>query len=160
MQNSKNTQSLAFIADCHLGKLTKYLRFMGYDTLYFPQIDDNDLIELANRDQRIILTRDRELSEREKAPCMLLESVKTGEQLQEIIRMYDLKTHDCCFRRCIICNEPLVQVDKEDIIEKLPEKVVKHFSHFERCNQCGRVYWHGDHYKRMKATIEKISGSV
>ncbi len=160
MLNFKKTHAPLFIADCHLGKLSKYLRFMGYDTLYFPQIDDNDLIELANRDNRIVLTRDRELSERKKAHCILLQSVNTEGQLQELMGTYDLKPESSSYSRCIICNEPLVKVDKQDVIEKLPVKVITHFSYFETCKQCGRIYWHGDHYKRMKATIERISGSV
>ncbi len=160
MQNNTKTELPTFIADCHLGKLSKYLRFMGYDTLYFPQIDDNAIIELANRDKRIVLTRDRELSERKKAHCVLLRSIKIEEQLQEVICAFNLKEHVPSFSRCIVCNESLAKVDKQDIIERLPVKVAKYFSSFEVCKKCDRIYWHGDHYKRMKATIQKISASV
>lgn len=160
MKNNKSTEKPRFIADCHLGKLAKYLRFMGYDTLYFPQIDDNDLIDLANKDGRVILTRDRELSERKKAHCVLLQSVEMEKQLQEIVRMFDLQKYRAHFRRCIVCNEPLEIVDKEDVLDRLPTKVIKYFSHFEICKSCDRIYWHGDHYKRMKAFLEKLLDSV
>ena len=160
MQNSDSKEIPAVIADCHLGKLAKYLRFMGIDTLYFPQIDDNDLIELANKEKRTILTRDRELYERKKAPCILLESVEIGKQLEEVIRTFNLVNHNIDFSRCIVCNEPLIKVDKEDIIDRLPPKVIKHFSYFEICRVCDRVYWHGDHYKRMKNFLGKVLESI
>ncbi len=160
MQNIDRKKMPAFIADCHLGKLAKYLRFMGFDTLYFPQIDDNDLIKLANKEDRVILTRDRELYERKKADCILLQEVEIGKQLQEVIRTFDLKKNACDFSRCIVCNQPLVVVEKEEILERLPPKVVKYFFHFELCEECDRLYWHGDHYKRMKAFLEEVLKSI
>ncbi len=146
-----------FIADCHLGKVAKYLRMMGYDTLYFTHIEDNELIDLANAEQRIILTRDKELSERKKAPCLLLAKTKTKEQLQEIIRQFDLHIGDDHFTRCIVCNTPLLPIDKQEVIERIPEKVAHYFSYFERCPTCERIYWHGDHYKRMRQFIDSLN---
>jgi len=160
MQNIKSKKVPAFIADCHLGKLAKYLRFMGFDTLYFSQIDDNDLIKLANNEDRVILTRDRELYERKKADCVLLKEVEIAKQLQEVLSIFDLKKNIGDVSRCIVCNRPLVVVEKEKILERLPPKVVKYFSHFELCEACNRLYWHGDHYKRMKAFLQKALKSI
>lgn len=160
MQNIDSKKVPAFIADCHLGKLAKYLRFMGLDTLYFPQIDDNDLIELANEESRVILTRDRELYERKKADCVLLQEVEIGKQLKEVVRRFDLKKNISDFSRCIVCNRPLVSVEKDKILDRLPPKVVKYFSHFELCEACDRLYWHGDHYKRMKAFVQKVLEAI
>ncbi len=160
MKNNHSVKIPAFVADCHLGKLAKYLRFMGFDTLYFPQIDDNDLIRLANNEERHILTRDRELTERKKADCLLLQSVEMEKQLQEIIQVFELKKYPLDTSRCIVCNEPLVLTVKEKVADRLPAKVLKYFDHFEICPECERIYWHGDHYKRMKATLEKIMSSV
>lgn len=156
MRNSSDKNAPAFIADCHLGKLAKYLRLMGLDTLYFPQIDDDVLLALANTEKRVILTRDRALYERKKAECMYLSSVKTAAQLHEIIKKYDLKDYQKSFSRCIVCNTPLSPIDKDAITQKLPPKVLKYFSHFEICTKCDRIYWHGDHYKRMKSFLEDV----
>ncbi len=153
-------KSPAFIADCHLGKLTKYLRLIGLDTLYFAQIDDDVLIDLANAQKRIILTRDRALYERKKADCFYLESIKTEEQLREIIVAFGLQDYRQSFSRCIVCNEPLARIDKKAIEERLPPKVVKHFSYFEICKKCDRIYWQGDHYSRMKTFLEDVFKSV
>jgi len=160
MQNSSNIKTPAFIADCHLGKLAKYLRLLGLDTLYFPQIEDNVLIDLANAEKRVILTRDKVLYERKKADCLYLKSVKTEEQLREIIKAFSLKDQDQSFSRCIVCNEPLRAIDKEVIAHRLPPKVLKYFSHFEICKKCDRIYWHGDHYKRMKTFLDDVFASV
>ena len=160
MENNNKNAIPAFIADCHLGKLAKYLRFMGLDTLYFAQIDDNDLIDLSNKEGRVILTRDRELYERKKAECVLLKTVAMEDQLKEVVKMFHLQKYHFRISRCIVCNEPLQVVQKEDVIDKLPPKVSRYFSHFEICKRCDRVYWHGDHYKRMKSSLDEILGSV
>ena len=156
MIEDKKMKRPAFIADCHLGKLAKYLRLMGFDTLYFTQIDDNDLIDLAKEQKRIILTRDRELSERQNVPVFFLESIETKTQLQTLVRHFHLKEHPFPFSRCIVCNTPLEVVEKTEVLERLPEKVKRYFSHFEYCKECDRVYWKGDHYRHMKQFLEEI----
>jgi uncharacterized protein with PIN domain len=151
-----HTKIPAFIADCHLGKLAKYLRLMGFDTLYFPQIDDDELIRLALEQDRIILTRDKMLSQRKNVPVLFLESMETKTQLQTLISHFRLKDHPAPFSRCIVCNTPLQVVEKEKIGHRLPQKVQHTFSHFEYCPHCDRVYWHGDHYRRMQQFLESV----
>jgi len=145
-----------FIADCHLGKLAKYLRIMGFDTLFFPHIDDDKLIIIANEEKRIILTRDRELSQRKNAPVLFLEPIDTKAQLKTLIKYYKLKEHPVPFSRCIVCNTPLQVVEKEKIIDRLPIKVQKYFDYFEYCPSCDRIYWRGDHYRHMMEFLEQV----
>ncbi len=145
-----------FIADCHLGKLAKYLRIMGYDTLFFPHIADDKLIIIANKEKRIILTRDRELSQRKNAPVLFLEPIDTKEQLKTLIKYYKLKEHPIPFSRCIVCNTPLQVIKKEKITDRLPIKVQKYFDYFEYCPSCDRIYWQGDHYKHMMEFLEQV----
>lgn len=145
-----------FIADCHLGKLAKYLRIMGVDTLFFPHIDDDELIMIANEEKRIILTRDRELSQRKNAPVLFLEPTDTKAQLKTLIHCYRLKEHPAPFNRCIVCNNTLQVIEKKKIIERLPEKVIKHFDYFEYCPVCDRIYWKGDHYRHMMEFLERV----
>lgn len=152
----KDAQLPTFVADCHLGKLAKYLRLMGFDTLYFTQIEDSDLIALAVEQNRIILTRDKELSKRHNAPVLFLESIDTKTQLQTMISHFRLKEHPAPFSRCIVCNTPLQVVDKAKVLDRLPEKVKRYFSYFEYCPLCDRVYWQGDHYRHMKKFLENV----
>ena len=145
-----------FIADCHLGKLAKYLRLMGFDTLFFPHIEDDKLIIIANEENRIILTRDRDLSQRKNAPVFFLEPTDTRAQLKTLIECYDLKEHPTPFSRCIVCNTPLQVIEKEKITDSLPEKVKKNFNYFEYCPTCDRIYWQGDHYKNMIKFLAQV----
>lgn len=145
-----------FIADCHLGKLAKYLRLMGVDTLFFPHIEDNKLITIANEENRIILSRDRLLSQRKNAPVFFLEPTDTKAQLKILIDYYNLEKHSPFFSRCIVCNTPLQEIDKEKIIDSLPEKVKKHFDFFEYCPTCDRIYWQGDHYRHMMDFLAQV----
>jgi hypothetical protein len=149
-------KTLKFIADCHLGKLAKYLRLMGVDTLYFPHIEDDALILIANDENRVILTRDRFLSERKNAPVFFLEPTDTKTQLQTLIEYYKLKEHPAPFSRCIVCNTPLQVIEKEKIIDNVPEKVKKYFNYFEYCPSCDRIYWQGDHYRHMMEFMEQV----
>jgi len=151
-----NDKLPAFIADCHLGKLAKYLRMMGFDTLYFTQIDDNDLITLAIEQKRTILTRDSALSKRRNIPVLFLDSTETKAQLQAVFSRFRLKEHPAPFSRCIVCNTPLQAVEKSELLHSVPEKVQRTFSHFEYCPSCGRVYWHGDHYRRMQQFLAHV----
>ncbi len=154
MEYPKNTYR--FIADCHLGKLAKYLRIMGFDTLFFPHIEDDDLVIMANDEARIILTRDRELSQRKNTPVFFLEPTDTKEQLITLIEHYHLKDHPAPLSRCIVCNSPLQVIKKEEIVDRIPEKVKKHFDYFEYCSECDRIYWQGDHYRHMMEFLKQV----
>jgi uncharacterized protein with PIN domain len=151
-----NDKLPAFIADCHLGKLAKYLRMMGFDTLYFTQIDDNDLITLAIEQKRTILTRDRALAKRRNIPVLFLDSIETKEQLQSLFSRFPLKEHPLPFSRCLVCNTPLQVIEKSEVLHRVPEKVQRCFFHFEYCPFCDRIYWHGDHYRRMQQFLARI----
>jgi uncharacterized protein with PIN domain len=151
-----NDKLPAFIADCHLGKLAKYLRMMGFDTLYFTQIDDNDLITLAIEQKRTILTRDRALAKRRNIPVLFLDSIETKEQLQSLFSRFPLKEHPLPFSRCLVCNTPLQVIEKSEVLHRVPEKVQRCFFHFKYCPFCDRIYWHGDHYRRMQQFLARI----
>jgi uncharacterized protein with PIN domain len=150
---------MKFIADCHLGKIAKYLRIFGFDTLYFQSIDDNDIIEISHREQRLLLTSDKILYERMKHHnALYLLHAGFEEQLREIFHHY--KLFDKCkpLSRCIKCNGELEKIEKQEVLEELKAKTKKYFDTFARCKECGRVYWHGDHYKNMlKFTDEFIA---
>lgn len=145
-----------FIADCHLGKTAKYLRLLGFDTLYFRQIDDDALVELAHKEGRTILTRDRELSRRSDAVCYFVEALTTDAQLRELLKVLGLKGQCRPFSRCLKCNTLLQRVPKESVLHRLPPKVARYFYVFDFCPGCDRLYWHGDHYRRMVAYVEAL----
>ena len=144
-----------FVADVHLAKLAKYLRLLGIDTLYFTHIEDSELIDISNREQRWILTKDRELSQR--APrALLIKSNLLKEQLREVLKRFEPKTSP--FSRCLKDNAILEKVEKKEVLEYLPPKVKEFYEEFWRCGECGRIYWHGSHYEKMKSFIDEVGG--
>ena len=145
---------IRFIADCHLGKLAKYLRFMGYDTLYFSHIEDDDLAVLAIREDRMILTRDRELSRRKNTPVFYLDPIDISEQLKKLAEEFKIEIRGDTYRRCLICNTALQMIDKRLLHDEVPKRVKAHFDFFQQCPDCHRIYWHGDHYQNMMAFLK------
>ncbi len=137
-----------------LGKLAKYLRFMGYDTFYPPSsMSDEEIIRIGREEGRIIITRDRELAHRGNG--VFVESDNYEEQLRFMIKKFNLSTENM-LSRCSICNTPLVQMPKEKVRDKVPEYVYEHTNEFYLCPNCGKIYWYGTHTERIKEKIKRI----
>ncbi|MEJ2501179.1 MAG: Mut7-C RNAse domain-containing protein [Campylobacterales bacterium] len=153
-------EKVRFIADCHLGRLAKYLRFMGYDTLYFPHIEDGVLVSRAQNEHRIILTRDVALSQRRNAPVFRLDPEATDAQLRELAQRFSLHILEDDRRRCLVCNAPLLRIDKAQLPKNVPEKVLDGFDVFRQCPSCGRIYWNGDHYRNLMTYLESVLGEA
>ncbi|WP_345980870.1 Mut7-C RNAse domain-containing protein [Sulfurimonas sp. HSL3-2] len=148
---------MKFIADCHLGKIAKYLRIFGFNTLYFQSIDDDDIIEIAQKEERFLLTSDKILFQRMKHhDALYLVHAGFEEQLKEIFHHYKLFDKTRPLSRCIKCNGELEKIEKLEIIEELKAKTRKYFDTFEKCKECGTVYWHGDHYKNMLKFVDEF----
>jgi len=147
---------IKFLADVHLAKVAKYLRLLGFDTLYFANIEDNKIIEIAKKENRVVLTKDKILCKRLKDSCYLVKEKKPISQIKEIAKKFDLKKRAKPFSRCIKDNEILVKIEKEKIINRLPPKVKKFYNEFKICPKCNRIYWLGSHYEKMKRFIEDI----
>ncbi|MGB8647168.1 MAG: Mut7-C RNAse domain-containing protein [Anaerolineae bacterium] len=142
-----------FIADVMLGRLARWLRVLGYDTLYFTDLDDPALAERARAEDRILLTRDRELSRRRGLRVLLLTDDEIEAQLRETVARLGLSTQNA-FSRCIQCNLALEAIDREATRPLVPPFVYNTYTHFRRCPRCARVYWRGTHWARMLSTLE------
>jgi len=137
-----NSEPLKFMADSMLGRLARWLRILGYDVAYESSISDNDLIARALRENRIILTMDRELANRKSAKnVLLLRSDDYKEQLKHVITYYKIDCESHIFSRCLLCNERLDSVEKEKIKDKVPPYVYATHDEFDICPQCRRAYW-------------------
>jgi len=148
---------MKFIADCHLGKIAKYLRIFGFDTLYFQSIDDDYIIEIAIKEERFVLTSDKELYRRLKNHnALYLEHADFETQLKEIFHHYGLFDKCKPLSRCIKCNGEIEKIDKLEAMQELKAKTTKYFNTFDRCKECGTVYWRGDHYKNMLKFVEEF----
>lgn len=147
----------AFILDVHLGKLTGYLRMLGFDCLYRNNLEDGEIIRIASEEQRIILTRDKGILRNKKVTHgYYLRSGAPKEQVKEIIRRFDLKSQIKPFTRCMNCNGLLEKVSKEEVSPILQENTRKYYHEFYRCASCGNVYWKGGHYQKMAQWVEEL----
>ncbi len=136
-----------------LGRLARWLRMLGFDTLYYPDIDDAALLKIARRQDRMVLTRDTHFTGfKNFKDFLLIRSNDTFEQLYEIIRYFKIK--DFASSRCAKCNGVLVDVKrKADVRGLVPEHVYVGTNIFLKCLDCGNIYWEGTHTKRFRERI-------
>ena len=146
-----------FIADVHLGRLTRYLRMIGFDVLYENNFEDDEIVKISLEEKRAILTKDRGILKRsEVSHGYWVRSSKVKEQVVEIVKRFDLKKLIKEFTRCIECNTMLKSISKQEIIGELPPKVSKSQTEFSRCTSCKKLYWKGTHHQRMLSFIKTI----
>jgi uncharacterized protein with PIN domain len=142
-----------FIADVMVGKLARWMRVLGFDVLYSNTFDDDEIVRLAETQNRIILTRDRGFAARRmQARYLLVESDGYREQVRQVLHTFGLKDFKV-FSRCVECNTPLAEVDREQVFEKVPHFVYLTQNRFAVCGGCGRVYWHGTHADQMRKRL-------
>lgn len=142
-----------FVLDCHLGRLAKYLRILGFDTLYDAQAGDVRLAE-ASAAGRFLLTRDRSLLMRKQvAHGLLVRGDHPRAQLVWLAGKLGLWGAAAPLRRCLRCNALLEPVAREAVWERIPPKTRLWCRDFAQCPGCGQLYWQGSHYERMQAWI-------
>ena len=146
-----------FIADGHLGKLTRNLRLLGFDVAYGPRTDDRELLDIMACENRALLTRDRRLlmhSIVHHGYCP--RSQNADEQTIEVLRRFDLFELIAPFTRCLRCNAPLQNAAKAEVIAELEPLTKIHYHQFRRCCGCGQIYWPGSHFQKLQKRIENI----
>lgn len=147
-----------FIADAMLGKLAKWLRIMGYDTIYFKGGDKRALIKKAREEDRIILTRDTRIISRENLPPNLfIQSDYSEEQLKEVSRNFNILPTGKALSLCSSCNVTIKPISKERVEGKVPDYIYTEHTKFSVCPRCRRIYWPGSHYKTMTARLENLA---
>jgi uncharacterized protein with PIN domain len=150
---------MKFAADCMLGTLAKWLLILGHDVAYFRRIQDDDLVALASKERRTILTRDRRLVQRRAARsnALLIRSQDLTEQIAQVLEERRLKVDaDRLLGRCLRCNTANESVSREAVRDRVPVYVFRTQSRFTRCARCNRVYWRATHVTRM---LERLSAN-
>ena len=146
-----------FILDEHLGKLASKLRMIGIDSCLFNGKTDKDLVEQALRKRRIILTRDVELLKRSIIKRgYWVRNDDPAKQVTEIYNRFHLEKVLKPFHRCLVCNGLIIKVNKEEVAAQIPPGSRSRFDEYFRCSSCGKIYWKGSHYEKMKFEIENI----
>jgi uncharacterized protein with PIN domain len=147
-----------FVLDAHLGKLAKYLRMLGFDSKYRNDYEDDEIIELAAKEKRILLTRDKLLLRSGRVTHgYYVRSTDKHHQLREVVQKFDLYSQFKSFTRCMTCNRELVPKSKEEVVHLLPPDIRNLYKEFFFCPDCRKVFWQGSHFKRMESFIRALT---
>jgi uncharacterized protein with PIN domain len=139
-----------------LGRLARWLRILGYDVAWEEHISDEALVRRALQEERIILTRDRALeTEWRVSGITLVEAEDPHAQLAEVADAFDLGARARPFSRCSRCNGELAPAQRSEARGRVPARVLEHFDRFQRCPDCGRIYWQGSHAERMRRVLAR-----
>ncbi len=124
-----------------LGSLVTWLRILGYDTKYWKG-DDKEMIEIAKKEGRIILTKDKGVvrsAERGGIPVLNLSNSNIPEALAKIAETFEIDLEfDGNRTRCPICNTPLKSYDSRWL-----------------CGRCGKEYWIGSHWADISKKLSE-----
>ncbi len=150
-----------FIADNNVGKLARWLRLMGYDTLLFKQKDDDRMIKTALREDRVVLTKDAQFMKRHvvtsgKTKSIHIECDDPGLQVQQVVNMLKLDYHFKPFSLCLECNRVLIVRDKDEVRTLVPNRVLETQTQYTQCPVCHRVYWPGTHWRAMSKKLQDL----
>lgn len=150
---------MKFIADSMLGRLARWLRIIGCDVEYYPLIEDAELVDRAFRDGRILLTKDTLLIKRKRARenSFLIEGNSYKDQLRQVVSHFSIDPFEGFLTRCIECNLPLVDIEKERVKETVPEYVYITQDSFHVCLGCRKVYWPATHREEMIKMLEALT---
>jgi uncharacterized protein with PIN domain len=152
-----------FVVDHNVGKLARWLRLMGYDARFFRGGSDAELVALALKEGRIIVTRDTRIMQRRlvakgRLKALLIESDQPERQIRQLIDSLHLDYRFNPFSLCLECNQPLVERKKAELKELVPPYVFKTQEQFRQCPKCQRIYWRGTHWRAMTKRLEGLGG--
>ena len=153
--------NLRFIVDNNVGKLAKWLRIMGYDTLFFDGSDDSRMIAIALAEGRVILTRDTQIMRRRvvtngRLKAILIQGDEPEQQIRQVIDTLNLDCRFMPFAICLECNQPLLERSREQVKDLVPPYVFQTQSQYMECPACHRIYWRGTHWQAMTKKLEKF----
>jgi hypothetical protein len=148
---------MKFIVDCMLGKLAKWLKILGFDTLYFSKIEDSDFLQRAEKENRIILTRDTDLIQQSgKMDSLFIESEDWKVQVKQVLEEFNLWEKVKPNSRCIECNVPLKNLSRREARNLVTPFIYEQAESFALCPRCGRTFWQGTHFHDMENRIQEI----
>jgi uncharacterized protein with PIN domain len=149
---------MTFIVDTTLGKLAKWLRILGYDTVYWRTDDPEGILRRAGEEGRTLVTKDTKLFKAKGSlEALLIREDNPFRQLQEMVRHFRIRIdQEMLFTRCLACNAPLEAIDPEEAKGGVPDHIYHTHQEFSRCPICRKVYWAGTHYGQMTRVVERL----
>ncbi len=154
---------IKFIADNNVGKLARWLRLIGYDTLLFKQKNDGQMIKIALSENRVILTKDSQFMKRRLVTNGKLKTIHIKQddpklQVQKVVKALNLNYHFKPFSLCLECNRALIARSKEEVENLVPAHVFETQTQYTQCPACHRIYWPGTHWQAMVKKLQDLQG--
>jgi uncharacterized protein with PIN domain len=165
MNGNSSVDELRFIIDHNVGKLVRWLRMLGFDSLFFNREDDSDMVKQALAEGRIILTRDTGIMKRRviiqrRLKAILIKSEEPEKQIRQLMAELDIRDRSRPFTLCLECNRPLVARIPTEVRDRVPPYVYKTQTKYVECPACHRVYWRGTHWAAMLHKLENLTGQT
>ncbi len=148
-----------FVADIHMDDVVKYMRALGLDVSCDHRLSPRDIIRISKEETRTILTKSRKLlKHKDVTHGIFIRPGRVVKQVREIIDFLSLGKDIKPFSRCLVCNDPLVNVSKVDVLNRIPPKARALHDEYARCRACDRIYWKGTHFHQIKRVVDEILG--
>ncbi len=157
-----NVMQSVFVVDGMLGSLARKIRVLGFDTLYYSDAEDQKLVEIGLRENRILLTCDRALFQRAMKTglhSILLAGADELENLAHILKNLDINRIEFVPERsrCPVCNDSLEMIDKNSARDYVPAGVFERYPRFYFCRRCTKAYWEGSHFRKLKEFEQRVN---
>jgi len=156
-QSIVTTDSMKFVVDCMLGKLARWLRILGCDTIYNPSLTLHDLLMISNQRGAVFLTRRKSISDTIASKYVfMINHEQFNEQLREVVDHFKLDVETTLFTRCTKCNIEVLAIEKSQAKGKISERSYMGFNEFFECPSCGSIYWGGSHRNNTLKKLHQI----
>lgn len=155
---------MKFLADSMLGKMARWLRMLGQDVTYNVELNDNELLDLAKKESRVLLTKDLELFQRAAVrgiDAFFVEGKSESARLAEVAQRYGLALAiDMEKSNCPVCNTKLQATPKAALSNELQKNTYTYYERFWKCPNCGQIYWQGAHWKQISNTLNEAQAEL
>ncbi len=158
----ERANAISFTAEATLGKLAKWLRILGFDTLYLRQTLSRESVDTQQQKRRVLLTRTERIRDQEAfQPLIFIRSDHPFAQLEEVIQALNLVAADIKpFSRCVRCNTPVASVEKDAVRGKVPDYIWETHDTFQTCRPCRKIFWAGSHIRQSYEIISRLFGCI
>lgn len=160
-----NTQKPSFAVDAMLGNLAKKLRILGYDAKYYSSIEDEKLVDITKQEDRILLTKDKDLVSIAIRKHIKSLPIKGNDDLAQLIEVFSFlgiknASLDTNLSYCVVCNGKLESVEKTNVVNKVPDGIYNLQENFWICNKCRKIYWKGTHFEKIQEFVSKLNNRL
>ena len=145
-----------------LGNIARKLRLLGFDCRYSATIEDEQLLSVAKSENLVLITRDHEISnvcKKQNISSIDLLSTDEMSQIVEICKKINLNKCKIDMKdvRCTACNGIIKSIEKDKIVDRIPDKVTQNIQQFWICDSCDHIYWEGTHIRNLQRFIDEIN---